>query len=78
MAASLIRQAEGRSLKEFDGTMSFLSGKLKHIGRTKKDEVIHLLKVMRSSEMEETLADLIGGKRRTPQERVLDALRRWA
>lgn len=37
------------------------------MGRTKKVAVIHLLKMMRSAEMEETLADLVGGTRRAPK-----------
>ncbi|MGQ3003475.1 MAG: hypothetical protein ACT6UH_07125 [Hydrogenophaga sp.] len=72
MAASLIRQAEEQSTREFESTMSFLSDKLKHMGRTKKDAVIHLLKMMRSSEMEDTLADLVGGSRRTSKKERAD------
>lgn len=60
-AQALIRQAQELSTKEFESTMNFLSDKLKHMGRTKKDAVIHLIKMMKSSEEAETLAELIGG-----------------
>lgn len=61
-------------MKEFESTMNFLSDKLARMGRTKKDAVIHLLKMMRSAEMESTLADLVGGTRPRSKERSdLDA-----
>jgi len=69
LAASLIKQAEAQSVKEFESTMNFLSDKLARMGRTKKDAVIHLLKMMRAAEMESTLADLVGGTRPTKKVR---------
>ena len=69
LAASLIKQAEEQSLKEFESTMNFLAEKLVRMGRTKKDAVIHLLKMMRAAEMESTLADLVGGTRPRSKER---------
>lgn len=46
-----------------------MSDKLVRMGRTKKDAVIHLLKMMRAAEMESTLADLVGGTRPLSKER---------
>ncbi|QHE87133.1 hypothetical protein [Hydrogenophaga sp. BPS33] len=69
MAAVLMKQAEEQSVKEFESTMNFLSDKLVRMGRTKKDAVIHLLKMMRAAEMESTLADLVGGTRTPMKER---------
>ncbi len=69
-AASLMKQADEQSTKEFESTMNFLSDKLAHMGKTKKDAVIHLLKMMRSAEMEDTLADLVGVTRPRAKERV--------
>lgn len=69
LAASLMKQAEEQSVKEFESTMNFLSDKLVRMGRTKKDAVIHLLKMMRAAEMESTLADLVGGTRPLSKER---------
>lgn len=69
MAAVLMKQAEEQSVKEFESTMNFLSDKLVRMGRTKKDAVIHLLKMMRAAEMESTLADLVGGTRPPRKER---------
>ncbi len=69
MATSLMKQAEEQSVKEFESTMNFLADKLVRMGRTKKDAVIHLLKMMRSAEMESTLADLVGGTRPRSKER---------
>jgi hypothetical protein len=60
-AESLMRQAEALATKEFESTLNFLSDKLAHMGKTKKDAVIHLIKMMKSSETEETLAALLGG-----------------
>lgn len=69
MAAALMKQADEQSTKEFESTMNFLADKLVRMGRTKKDAVIHLLKMMRSAEMESTLADLVGGSRPRSKER---------
>lgn len=69
LAASLMKQAEEQSVKEFESTMNFLADKLVRMGRTKKDAVIHLLKMMRAAEMESTLADLVGGTRPQKKER---------
>lgn len=69
LAASLMKQAEEQSVKEFESTMNFLSDKLVRMGRTKKDAVIHLLKMMRAAEMESTLADLVGSTRPRKKER---------
>ncbi len=69
LATSLMKQAEEQSVKEFESTMNFLADKLVRMGRTKKDAVIHLLKMMRSAEMESTLADLVGGTRPRSKER---------
>lgn len=69
LAASLMKQAEEQSVKEFESTMNFLADKLVRMGRTKKDAVIHLLKMMRAAEMESTLADLVGGTRPRRKER---------
>lgn len=41
--------------------MTFLSDKLTYMGRTKRDAVIHLVKMMRSHGKEATLAELMGG-----------------
>lgn len=60
-ASTLIKQAEELSTKEFESTMNFLADKLQHMGRTKKDAVLHLLKMMKMSEADETLAELVGG-----------------
>lgn len=61
MAASLMKQAEEQSTREFESTMNFLSDKLAHMGKTKKDAVLHLVMMMRTNEAEETLAALSGG-----------------
>lgn len=50
--------------------MNFLAEKLGRMGRTKKDAVIHLLKMMRPSEMESTLEDLVGATRPVRKERA--------
>lgn len=68
-AAALIKQAEEQSTKEFESTLNFLSDKLAHMGKTKKDAVIYLLKMMRAAEMEDTLATLVGGARPQRKER---------
>lgn len=68
-AAALIKQAEEQSTKEFESTLNFLSDKLAHMGKTKKDAVIYLLKLMRATEMEDTLATLVGGTRKPIKER---------
>jgi hypothetical protein len=60
-AEQLMKQAEEQSTKEFESTMNFLSDKLAHMGKTKKDAVIHLIKMMKSFEAEATLADLVVG-----------------
>lgn len=60
-AQQLIRQAEEQATKEFESTLNFLSDKLTHMGKTKKDAVIHLIKMMKSHEAEETLAELLNG-----------------
>lgn len=64
LAESLMKQAEEQSLREFESTMNFLSEKLTHMGRTKRDAVVHLVKMMRSHEEEETLALLLNGATR--------------
>lgn len=64
LAESLIKQAEEQSFREFESTMNFLSDKLTRMGRTKKDAVIHLVKMMRSHEEEETLSMLLNGATR--------------
>lgn len=64
LAESLMKQAEQQSLREFESTMNFLSDKLTHMGRTKRDAVIHLVKMMRSHEEEATLAELVAGATR--------------
>ena len=61
MAAALMKQAEEQSTREFESTMNFLSDKLMHMGKTKKDAVLHLIKMMRTFEAEETLSALSGG-----------------
>ncbi len=61
MAVALMKQAEEQSTREFESTMNFLSDKLTHMGKTKKDAVLHLIKMMRTNEAEETLATLSGG-----------------
>ncbi len=61
LAATLMKQAQEQSTREFESTMNFLSDKLAHMGKTKKDAVIHLIKMMKSSEEQETLAELVGG-----------------
>lgn len=69
-AEQLMRQAEEQSTKEFESTMNFLSDKLAHMGKTKKDAVVHLIKMMKSFEAEATLAELVGGSSGTrPKER---------
>lgn len=69
-AEQLMKQAEEQSTKEFESTMNFLSDKLAHMGKTKKDAVIHLIKMMKSFEAEATLAELVGGPSGTrPKER---------
>ena len=55
-AERLMKQAEEQATKEFESTLNFLSDKLTHMGKTKKDAVIHLIKMMKSHEAEETLA----------------------
>ena len=64
LAESLMKQAEEQSLREFESTMNFLSDKLTHMGRTKRDAVIHLVKMMRSHEEEATLAELMASTTR--------------
>ncbi len=59
-AEQLMKQAEEQSTKEFESTMNFLSDKLAHMGKTKKDAVVHLIKMMKSFEAEATLAELVG------------------
>ena len=49
--------------------MDFLSDKLTHMGKTKKDAVLHLIKMMRTHEAEETLATLSGGVLSAPKAR---------
>ncbi|QHE86575.1 hypothetical protein [Hydrogenophaga sp. BPS33] len=61
MAAALIKQAEAQSTREFESTMNFLSDKLKRMGKTKKDAVLYLIKMMRTHEAEATLAELSAG-----------------
>lgn len=69
-AEQLMKQAEEQSTKEFESTMNFLSDKLAHMGKTKKDAVIHLIKMMKSFEVEATLAELVGDPPGTrPKER---------
>lgn len=68
-AHRLIRQAEEQATKEFESTLNFLSDKLTHMGKTKKDAVIHLIKMMKSAEAEETLAELSGGSDYAPGRR---------
>lgn len=70
LAASLIKQAEEQSMREFESTMNFLADKLQHMGRTKKDAVIHLVKMMRSAEAEEALAELGASTRAHRNERA--------
>lgn len=60
-AERLMQQAEEQSTKEFESTLNFLSDKLTHMGKTKKDAVIHLIKMMKSHEADETLAELAEG-----------------
>lgn len=60
LAESLMKQAREQSMKEFESTMNFLSDKLRHMGKTKKDAVVHLVKMMRSTEAEEALSELMG------------------
>lgn len=60
-AERLMQQAEEQSTKEFESTLNFLSDKLAHMGKTKKDAVVHLIKMMKSHEAEETLAELAEG-----------------
>lgn len=69
MAAALIKQAEEQSTREFESTMNFLSDKLAHMGKTKKDAVLHMIKMMRTHEAEETLAALSGGIPSAPKAR---------
>lgn len=61
LAQQLMRQAEEQATKEFESTMNFLSDKLAHMGKTKKDAVIHLVKMMKSFEAEEALTEILGG-----------------
>ena len=61
MALALIKQAEEQRTREFESTMNFLSDKLALMGKTKKDAVVHLVKMMRTHEAEETLSALSGG-----------------
>ncbi len=70
MATSLMKQAEEQSMREFESTMNFLADKLQHMGRTKKDAVIHLVKMMRSAETEATLAELVGSTKGQRHERA--------
>ena len=58
MAEQLMKQAEEQATKEFESTLNFLSDKLTMMGKTKKDAVIHLIKMMNSHEVEETMAEL--------------------
>ena len=58
MAEQLMKQAEEQATKEFESTLNFLSDKLTMMGKTKKDAVIHLIKMMKSHEVEETMAEL--------------------
>jgi len=60
-AEQLMKQAEEQSTKEFESTLNFLSDKLMLMGKTKKDAVIHLIKMMKSHEVEETMAELAEG-----------------
>ena len=69
MAAALMKQAEEQSTREFESTMNFLSDKLVFMGKTKKDAVLHLIKMMRTNEAEETLATLSGGVPSAPKVR---------
>lgn len=57
-AEALIRQAQQQSTREFESTLNFLSDKLKTMGKTKRDAVVHLVKMMTSIEAEQTLAEL--------------------
>ena len=66
MAAALMQQAEEQRTREFESTMNFLSDKLAHMGKTKKDAVLHLIKMMRAHEAEQTLAELSGGVSSAP------------
>lgn len=69
-AEQLMKQAEVQSTKEFESMMNFLSDKLAHMGKTKKDAVVHLIKMMKSFEAEATLAELVGRPPSTrPKER---------
>jgi predicted transcriptional regulator len=65
MAAALMKQAEDQRTREFESTMNFLSDKLAHMGKTKRDAVLHLIKMMRSHEAEATLAELASRAPRT-------------
>lgn len=56
-----MKQAEALATKEFESTLNFLSDKLTLMGKTKKDAVIHLIKMMKSHEAQETLAELLDG-----------------
>lgn len=61
LAQQLMRQAEEQATKEFESTMNFLSDKLAHMGKTKKDAVIHLVKMMKSFEADVALTEILGG-----------------
>ncbi len=61
LAQQLVKQAEEQATKEFESTMNFLSDKLAHMGKTKKDAVIHLVKMMKSFEAEDALTEILGG-----------------
>jgi hypothetical protein len=69
MAAALMKQAEEQSTREFESTMNFLSDKLTHMGKTKKDAVLHMIKMMRTNEAQETLAALSDGVPSPPKAR---------
>jgi hypothetical protein len=58
LAQRLMMKAEEQATKEFESTMNFLSDKLTQMGKTKKDAVIHLIKMMKSFEAEAVLAEI--------------------
>ncbi len=66
-AASLVRKAEEQRTREFESTMNFLADKLAHMGKTKKDAVLHLIKMMRSAEAEDALSEVLGSGATRPQ-----------
>lgn len=74
LASSLMLQAEAQRTREFESTMNFLSDKLRHMGKTKRDAVVHLVKMMRTVEVQETLAELAqDSKPRTKERMDLDS-----